>query len=64
MSGYRPQRKYTTHTALNPAECFVCGATIEPGEIYMARKIFKNGAYRWTMRKCGQCVTIREVNGT
>lgn len=61
--GYRPKRKYTPHTAKERYECLVCGGTISPGDIYLGRKIFKEGKYQGTIRKCGQCVTIQEVNG-
>lgn len=61
--GYRPQRKYTPHTAKEHYECWVCGGSIAPGDIYLGRKMFKDGAYQGTIRKCGQCVTIQEVNG-
>src|SRR5699024_12060746 len=58
----RPNRRYTVHTATSPQQCGICLARIEPGEIYLGRKLFKNGQYVGTFRKCGQCVTIDEIN--
>src|SRR5690625_7901257 len=61
--GYRPQRKYTPHTAKEHYECLVCGGTISPGDIYIGRRMFKGCAYRGSIRKSGQCITIKEVKG-
>src|SRR5690625_885909 len=58
----RPNRRYTVHTATSPQQCGICLARIEPGEIYLGRKLFKEGHYVGTFRKCGQCVTIDEIN--
>src|SRR5690625_2241442 len=58
----RPNRRYTVHTATSPQQCGICLARMEPGEIYLGRKLFKNGQYVGTFRKCGQCVTIDEIN--
>src|SRR5699024_8870457 len=58
----RPKRRYTVHTATSPQQCGICLARIEPGEIYLGRKLFKNGQYVGTFRKCGLCVTIDEIN--
>src|SRR5690625_7792795 len=58
----RPKRRYTVHTATSPQQCGICLARIEPGEIYLGRKLLKEGHYVGTFRKCGQCVTIDEIN--
>lgn len=65
MSGYKYRKvraTYTAHHAVKQHECIVCGGTIEPGEVYLRRVIYRNGIAKGAISKCGQCVTIQEIN--